>query len=148
MTSPTLTSLDAAVAAHQESSRQLRAAMRAADAAGDGRNEIARRTSGIYSRATVLGMLDREDLMARATTALQAAHWGEDDYRLETGRGGSVTITLALGWDDVPTETARLNAASSAATALAQAGIQLIDDDRAFDVWELLAEIDRAVQIT
>lgn len=111
--------LTAAAHAYREAEKKLIAAIIEADKNDVGRNEIARRVEGIYSRQTVLTLLGSADLVQRSAAALEE-HGLAGDIRIWQGKKQRLLMELA---DMERANDARLRISRAAVEALAKAGI-------------------------
>jgi hypothetical protein len=111
--------LTAAADAYQKAEKKLIAAIIEADKNDVGRNEIARRVDGIYSRQTVLTLLGSADLVQRSAKALDE-HGLTGDVRVWQGKRQRLLMELTAmdGADD-----ARLRTSHAAVDALSTVGI-------------------------
>lgn len=111
--------LSAAADAYRKAEQKLIAAIIEADKNDVGRNEIARRVEGIYSRQTVLTLLGSADLVQRSASALQERGL-TGDIRIWQGKGQRLLMELT---DLDRADDARLQTSQQAVQALANAGI-------------------------
>lgn len=111
--------LRAAADAYRKAEQKLIAAIIEADKNDVGRNEIARRVEGIYSRQTVLTLLGSTDLVQRSASALQERGLS-GDIRIWQGKGQRLLMELT---DLDRADDARLQTSQQAVQALANAGI-------------------------
>lgn len=111
--------LTAAADAYREAEKKLIAAIIEADRNDLGRNEIARRVEGIYSRQTVLTLLGSADLVQRSAIALERQGL-TSDIRVWQGKRQRLLMELT---DMDRANEARLRTSHAAVRALAEAGI-------------------------
>jgi hypothetical protein len=111
--------LNTAADAYRKAEKKLIACIIEADKNDVGRNEIARRVEGIYSRQTVLTLLGSADLVQRSATALEE-HGLTGDIRIWQGKRQRLLMELA---DMDRADDARLRTSQAAVQALARAGI-------------------------
>jgi hypothetical protein len=113
--------LSAAAEGYKKAEKRLVEAIISADRNDLGRNEIARRVDGIYSRQTVLTLLGSADLLQRAMTALEKGGLSGEDVRVWQGKGRRLLIELIRdGHDGERTDTSR-----AVLEALTKAGISV-----------------------
>jgi hypothetical protein len=111
--------LTAAADAYRKAENKLVATIIEADKNDVGRNEIARRVEGIYSRQTVLTLLGSADLVQRSARALEE-HGLAGDIRIWQGKRQRLLMELA---DMDRTDDARQRTSQAAVQAMAKAGI-------------------------
>jgi hypothetical protein len=111
--------LTAAADAYRKAENKLVAAIIEADKNDVGRNEIARRVEGIYSRQTVLTLLGSADLVQRSAKALEE-HGLAGDIRIWQGKRQRLLMELA---DMDRADDTRLQTSQAAVQAMAKAGI-------------------------
>jgi hypothetical protein len=111
--------LSAAAEAYRKAEEKLVSSILEADKNDVGRNEIARRVDGIYSRQTVLTLLGSADLVQRSAATLDK-HNLTGNVRIWQGKRQRLLMELAD--TDLP-DDARLQASQDAVNALAEAGI-------------------------
>jgi hypothetical protein len=111
--------LTAAAGAYRKAENKLIAAIIEADKNDVGRNEIARRVEGIYSRQTVLTLLGSADLVQRSARALEE-HGLAGDIRIWQGKRQRLLMELA---DMDRADEERLRTSQAAVQAMAKAGI-------------------------
>jgi hypothetical protein len=111
--------LTAAADAYRKAENKLITAIIEADKNDVGRNEIARRVDGIYSRQTVLSLLGSADLVQRSARALEADGLA-GDIRIWQGKRQRLLMELA---DMERADDARLRTSQAAVQAMAKAGI-------------------------
>lgn len=111
--------LTTAAQAYREAEKKLIAAMIEADKNDVGRNEIARRVEGIYSRQTVLTLLGSADLVQRSAATLEQQGLA-GDIRIWQGKKQRLLMELA---DMERTDDVRLRTSQAALEALASVGI-------------------------
>lgn len=113
--------LSAAAEGYKKAEKRLIEAIISADRNDLGRNEIARRVEGIYSRQTVLTLLGSADLLQRAMTALEKGGLSGEDVRVWQGKGRRLLIELIRdGQDGERADTSR-----AVLDALTKAGISV-----------------------
>jgi hypothetical protein len=111
--------LTVAADGYRKAEKKLIAAIIEADRNDLGRNEIARRVDGIYSRQTVLTLLGSADLVQRSARALDE-HGLTGDVRVWPGKRQRLLMELT---DMDRADDARLRTSQEAVQALAEAGI-------------------------
>lgn len=111
--------LTAAAEAYRKAENKLITAIIEADKNDVGRNEIARRVEGIYSRQTILTLLGSADLVQRSARALEE-HGLTGDIRIWQGKRQRLLMELA---DMDRADDARLRTSQAAVQAMAEAGI-------------------------
>jgi hypothetical protein len=111
--------LSTAAEAYRKAENKLVAAIIEADKNDVGRNEIARRVEGIYSRQTVLTLLGSADLVQRSARALEE-HGLAGDIRIWQGKRQRLLMELA---DMDRADDERLRTSQAAVEAVAKAGI-------------------------
>ena len=111
--------LQTAAQEYKRAEKRLVEAIISADKNDLGRNEIARRVEGIYSRQTVLALLGSADLLQRAMTALEESGLTGADVRVWQGKGRRLLMELIKDGSDQD----RLNTSRAALKALNGAGI-------------------------
>jgi hypothetical protein len=111
--------LQSAAQEYKKAEKRLIEAIISADKNDLGRNEIARRVEGIYSRQTVLSLLGSADLLQRAMIALEASGLTGVDVRVWQGTGRRLLMELIKDGD----EQDRLDTSRAALKALSDAGI-------------------------
>jgi hypothetical protein len=111
--------LSTAAEAYQKAKNRLVAAIIEADRNDLGRNEIARRVDGIYSRQTVLTLLGSADLVQRAAVALEE-HDLTSGVRVWQGKRQRLLMELT---DMDNADEARLRTSQAAVRALIDAGV-------------------------
>ncbi len=127
--------LAAAADAYRKAENKLIAAIIEADKNDVGRNEIARRVEGIYSRQTVLTLLGSADLVQRSARALEE-HGLAGDVRIWQGKRQRLLMELA-DMDRAGEE--RVRTGQAAVQAMARAGIGARTDGRASPARHLAA---------
>jgi hypothetical protein len=111
--------LTAAADAYRSAESNLIAAIIEADKNDVGRNEIARRVEGIYSRQSVLTLLGSADLVQRSARALEQQGLA-GDVRIWQGKRQRLLMELA---DMDLADAERLRTSEAAVRAIADAGI-------------------------
>ena len=111
--------LTSAADAYRKAENKLIAAIIEADKNDVGRNEIARRVDGIYSRQTVLTLLGSADLVQRSARALED-HGLAGDIRIWQGKRQRLLMELA---DMNRADEERLRTSQAAVQAMAEVGI-------------------------
>lgn len=111
--------LSSAAEGYKKAEKRLIEAIISADRNDLGRNEIARRVDGIYSRQTVLTLLGSADLLQRAMTALEEGGLSGEDVRVWQGKGRRLLIELIKDGPD----SERIDTSRAVLEALTKAGI-------------------------
>lgn len=127
--------LTAAADAYRKAEKKLVSAIIEADKNDVGRNEIARRVEGIYSRQTVLTLLGSADLAQRSARALEE-HGLAGDIRIWQGKRQRLLMELA---DMDRADDTRLRTSQAAMQAMAKAGIGARTGDSASPAGDLAA---------
>jgi hypothetical protein len=121
--------------AYRTAEKNLVAAIIEADRHDVGRNEIARRVDGIFSRQTVLTLLASADLVQRSARALEQDGL-TDDIRIWQGQRQRLLMELE---DMGRTDEARLRTSEATVQALAKAGISTRSEGSAHPARHLAA---------
>lgn len=111
--------LSSAAETYRKAEEKLIAAIIEADKNDVGRNEIARRVDGIYSRQTVLTLLGSADLVQRSAIVLEE-HGLTGDVRIWQGKRQRLLMELA---NMDRSDDALLQTSEAAVQSLAKAGI-------------------------